>query len=324
MITMYIASKVQQTSDYTIQFMLKPKIIDCHTHAYPDEVTSNPLEWANKHGEHHWAELVAPEGRKSIQGWSDPAQMLATMDSANVDEAILLGWYWTKESTCRWHNKVMAEWISYAPDRFNGFASIYPNNNVIDQLETAKALGFIGVGELHIGVQNYQESVTHWQCMAKWCANLDWPINFHVTDTSIRLPPGAVSTSTETLIEIAKQEPRLKIILAHWGGRIAHLETNPYMREILRNVYYDSAASPLIYDMSIFKQILEIVGPDKILFGSDYPLKIYPRFQKVPEMNRFINSIYNESGLSSKQIHGIMGENFNKLLPLRRTQKKEI
>jgi len=179
------------------------------------------------------------------------------------------------------------------------------------------------VGELHIGVQNYQESFTHWQSMAKWCANLGWPINFHVTDTSIRLPPGAVQTSTEKFIEIAKQEPQLKIILAHWGGQIAHLETNPSMREILRNVYYDSAASPLLYDMRIFKQMLEIIGPDKILFGSDYPLRIYPRFEKVPEMTRFIDSIYKESGLSNEQINGIMGENFNKISPLRGAQKNK-
>mgnify|MGYP001355124046 CR=1 FL=1 len=59
--------------------MIRPKIIDCHTHAYPEEVTSNPQKWANKHGEHHWAELVVPESRKSIQGWSDPAQVLAAI-----------------------------------------------------------------------------------------------------------------------------------------------------------------------------------------------------------------------------------------------------
>ena len=320
---MCIAAILQYTSNNIIQFMPKPNIIDCHTHVYPDEVATNPRTWANEHGESHWAELVAPVGRKSIQGWTDPAKMLLAMDAAEVDEAVLLGWYWTKESTCRWHNEAMAKWINHAPDRFNGFASIYPNANVIEQLETAKTLGFIGVGELHIGIQGYEESSCHWKDMLKWCADSDWPINFHVTDASIRLQPGAVSTPTQTFIEIAREEPRLKIILAHWGGRVAHMETNPSMREILANVYYDTAASPLLYDISIFKQMVEMVGSDKILFGSDYPLRVYPQLEKAPNMARFIDSVYDESGLNSNQLYKIMRGNFDKLLPNRERCKSE-
>lgn len=314
---MCIAAILQYTSNNIIRFMPKPKIIDCHTHAYPDEVASNPHAWANERGELYWAELVAPKERNSIQGWNDPAQMLAAMDAAEVDEAVLLGWYWTKESTCRWHNQVMANWISHAPGRFNAFAAIYPNANVIDQLETAKTLGFVGVGELHIGIQGYEESPKHWKTMAKWCAESNWPINFHVTDASIRMPPSAVKTPLQTFIKIAQQEPQLKMVLAHWGGQIAHLEKEPQIREILQNVYYDSAASPLLYDISIFKQMLKIVGPHKILFGSDYPLRLYPRKGKIPQMTPFIDSIRDESGLSNEQIVRLLGGNFDQLLPNR-------
>ena len=68
-------------------------IIDCHTHCYPPELSADPRAWAASHAEPHWAELVAPAGRRSIQGWGSLEQTLAAMDAAQVEQAVLLGWY---------------------------------------------------------------------------------------------------------------------------------------------------------------------------------------------------------------------------------------
>ncbi|MEC7281314.1 MAG: amidohydrolase, partial [Verrucomicrobiota bacterium] len=68
-------------------------IIDCHTHAYPLELVTDPRAWARVHGESHWSELVSPTDRPSIQGWSDLESMLLCMNAACVDQAVLLGWY---------------------------------------------------------------------------------------------------------------------------------------------------------------------------------------------------------------------------------------
>lgn len=294
--------------------MPTPPIIDCHTHAYPAEVVDAPREWAEARGELHWAELVAPFGRKSIQGWSDPEKMLAAMDAAGVEKAVLLGWYWTQESICRWHNAAMAEWMQAAPERFIGFAAICPNENAIDQLEVAKALGFRGVGELHIGVQTFHASSPHWRAMAQWCATEGWPVNFHVTETAGHEHPGAVATPLQEFVRIAEAQPDLKMILAHWGGGLAYFEQNPKLRQLLRNVHYDTAASPLLYEMSIFKQMVGLVGIEKLLFGSDYPLRLYPRTQKVPDMARFIDAIRNEAGLDAGELEALLGGNFRRLL----------
>ena len=142
-------------------------IIDCHTHCYPQAIVSRPRKWAEAHGEQHWADLVAPTARKSIQDWADPQEFIAAMDQAGVDRAVLLGWYWEYESTCRWHNEVIAEWVRQAPERFIGFAAILPNENVTDQLERAHALGLCGVGELHPGVQGFDSRNEHWPTGAR-------------------------------------------------------------------------------------------------------------------------------------------------------------
>ena len=289
-------------------------IIDCHTHAYPSEVARNPRTWALTHKEPHWAAVVAPTDRPSIQGWSDVDTMVAAMDAAGVDKAVLLGWYWENESTCRWHNTVMAKWLTKAPERLLGFAAIYPNHKVIDQLEAAQALGFCGVGELHLGVQGFDATSPHWQAMAQWCVANDWPINCHATETAGHEHPGSVATPLQAFVRMAEAAPDLKLILAHWGGGLAFFEQNPKLRKVLANVYYDCAASPLLYQMRVFRHMLDLVGIDKLLFGSDYPLRIFPKSQKTPEMVRYTQRIRNEAGLDETELAKLMGNNFQRLI----------
>ena len=46
----------------------------------------------------------------------------------------------------------------------------------------------------------------------------------------------------------------------------------PEVAVALSNVYFDTAATSLLYDFSIFNYVVDILGADKILFGTDYPL----------------------------------------------------
>jgi predicted TIM-barrel fold metal-dependent hydrolase len=46
----------------------------------------------------------------------------------------------------------------------------------------------------------------------------------------------------------------------------------PEVKEALKNVYFDTAASPFLYSPRVYEQVIRLVGADKVLFGSDYPL----------------------------------------------------
>jgi predicted TIM-barrel fold metal-dependent hydrolase len=46
----------------------------------------------------------------------------------------------------------------------------------------------------------------------------------------------------------------------------------PEVASALANTFFDTAASPFLYQPRIFKHVAEIAGADKILLGSDYPL----------------------------------------------------
>jgi predicted TIM-barrel fold metal-dependent hydrolase len=52
----------------------------------------------------------------------------------------------------------------------------------------------------------------------------------------------------------------------------------PELRVALENVYFDTAAFPLLYDDGSVPRLVDLAGPGRVIFGSDYPL-LSPRRQ---------------------------------------------
>jgi hypothetical protein len=46
----------------------------------------------------------------------------------------------------------------------------------------------------------------------------------------------------------------------------------PEVKTAMKNTYIDTSASPYLYTAEIFTHVSRIIGADKILFGSDFPL----------------------------------------------------
>lgn len=291
-------------------------MIDAHTHCFPPEISKNITRWANTYKEAHWLKLVASKNKPSLQGWATEEEMIQAMDCANIGQSVLLGWYWENKATCLKHNELVKQWIDSQPMRLIAFASIYPNEDPIQQLELAHSMGFKGVGELHPTIQNYKDKKAHWHTMAEWCEANNWPINFHVSEGLSIKYPNFTPTSFDTYLDIAQAFPDLKIILSHWGGGIPFFELNSKLKTLLKNVYYDTAASPLLYNMTVFKNVINLVGSEKIIFGSDYPLRLYPNIQKSPDMQTFIKDIQSNAGLGEEENEQIFKKNICKLLNL--------
>jgi hypothetical protein len=108
------------------------------------------------------------------------------------------------------------------------------------------------------------------------------PVNLHVTDPTAGEYPGRVETPLEHFVQLATDHPQVKFILAHWGGGLALREANSDQRRVLANVCYDTAASPLAYDPRIWRTVLDVVPLEKVIFGTDYPLNLYPKSESVP------------------------------------------
>ncbi len=98
------------------------------------------------------------------------------------------------------------------------------------------------------------------------------PLIIHSSEPVGHMYPGKGTTYPENIYKFIKLFPDNTIILAHWGGGILFYELMEEVKEISKNVYYDTAASSFLYNPKIFELAIEIVGSEKIIFGSDFPI----------------------------------------------------
>ncbi len=293
-------------------------VIDCHTHAYPEALAADPAGWARARGEAHWSALVAPpDGRASLQGWVTPKRMLADMDAAGVERAVLLGWYWEHQDTCAWHNAWLADCVREAPDRFVAFASVQPRDGerALEDLKRAVDAGLTGVGEVFPAAQGFSMQDPAWARIVSFAAANKLPLNLHVPEPVGRAYPGRVDAPLADYQWLAEAFPDAQFIFAHWGGLLPFYELNSACRRALRNVHYDTSASPLLYAPRVFRAVVDAVGPEKILFGSDYPLRLYPRKDPECSFARFLDEVRG-SGLTDSELSLILHENARRLLRL--------
>ena len=158
-------------------------IIDAHTHRYPEEVSADPEAFARRQGETHWLHLVCPQGKRSLQGWANRERMLVDMKTAEVEKAVLLGWYWENAETCVLQNEWHADWIREDPGRFIGFAGLHCGmKDPVEELKKRRDQGFQGIGECHPWVQGSSPRDEKWMRCMEFAGNEGWPVTFHVTE----------------------------------------------------------------------------------------------------------------------------------------------
>tara|TARA_B100000965_G_scaffold303982_1_gene262738 strand:+ start:1588 stop:2481 length:894 start_codon:yes stop_codon:yes gene_type:complete len=291
--------------------MSKGSIIDAHVHHYPEEVFPNPKRWAEARGEHHWAHLVSsPSGKPSLQGWSNLDTLFTDMETAGIGKVVFQGWYWERLDTCNWHNDWQARWAKEHPEKIIALASVQPlaGNIAIDSLKSAYDAGLRGIGEVFPKAQGFSMQDATWLKMVEWAIEHTLPITLHVTEPVGHTYPGKVHAPLSDYQWLAETYPEATLIFAHWGGLLPFYELNHACHKAFKNVYYDTAASPLLYEPQIYQAVVDAVGADKVLFGSDYPLRLYPQEQSRPDFTSILEEI-ETSPLSEANKRKILFEN---------------
>jgi uncharacterized protein len=288
-------------------------IVDAHVHLYPAEASSDPAAWGLAQGEPGWVRCVAPVGKRSLQGWSDPDTMVAHMDEAGIETAVLLGWYWEKQETCELQNAWHLEWVARHPGRLLAFAAVQPaaGNRAVEALASALDSGLRGVGELLPQAQGFTLEDPSWRKVMELVSERRVPVTLHATDPEAG-PAAGPKTPLEDYLRLARDYPRATVILAHWGGGLA-FRGAPDGLSLPQNLYFDTAASPLQYDTGVFRRAVGKVGAARILYGSDYPLLLHPRQSRQPGFTRFLSEI-DSAGLDAGERLRILGTNMRGLL----------
>ena len=248
-----------------------------------------------------------------MQAFPSVVELLRTMDAAGVDRAVLLGWYWQTHEGCVAQNRFYADCIRAHPDRLSGFASVQPTagDAALTEIWHARGDGLSGLGELSPHSQGVGMSDPRWLDVMALASELAMPVNLHVTDPSSETGnyPGRVETPLGGFALLAQAFPAVNFILAHWGGC--------FWRRGVRmpdNVYFDTAASPLMYDATIFSEGVMACGEHRVLWGTDYPLVLYPRDETQETMSGFLMQASESMPVSVSK--NVLGGNAARLLRL--------
>ena len=278
-------------------------IIDFHAHIFPDSVRTNRTPYLERDAtfSHLYSD---PKARLS-----SAEELVKKMDRDGIDVAVTLGMGWKVHDFAVEANDYILESARAFPDRLIPFCTVNPalSDVAVAEIERCADLGARGIGELHSYAQGYRlDDERVMPPIMEVAIARDLIVLTHSSEPVGHIYAGKGTVTPDELSRFIEMFPKAKIVCAHWGGGLPFYALMPEVAETLRNVYFDSAASPFLYTPEVFSNAVNLVGPDKVLFGTDYPLISQRRLLAQVE----------SQGLDSETKAAVLGGNARKLLGL--------
>ena len=201
--------------------------------------------------------------------------LIEAMDQTGISWSVAMGMGWTDQSLAVEANDYIIQSIERFPTRLAGLCSVSPawGKAAVAEVERCAAAGLRGIGELHPDTQGFD--ITDRSLLAplmEAAQGLGLPVVVHCSEPVGHQYPGKGRTTPEKLYRFIENFPGNTLVCAHWGGGLPFYALMPEVPEVIRNVYFDTAASPLLYRPEVFATVVGLVGAGRVLFGSDYPL----------------------------------------------------
>lgn len=222
------------------------------------------------------------------------SQVMAVMDHAGVDKAVLLAEDYSAEmGRPIISNEEVKMLVDLEPERFIGFAGVDPRNcDAREQLEQAFSELKLSGLKLNLSHLQMYPDDKRLEPLLKLCVQYEKPVMFH---SGFSWEPDSPSKYGRPILyeDIAMEYPSLRFCLAHLGW--------PWVDELCMmllkypNVYTDTATvfmdSPANYYDQIF---MKNMAPgwlqnnlmDKVMFGSNLPrfrqVRIREGLEKLP------------------------------------------
>ncbi|HEY8448233.1 MAG TPA: amidohydrolase family protein [Thermomicrobiales bacterium] len=250
-------------------------VVDAHTHVFAPEVVQGREGFF---GRDLWFEHLYANP-KALLITAD--ELLASMDAAGIAQAVVCGFPWRDPGICREHNDYMAEACAASGGRLAWLATVSPlsGEQAAREAERAFALGACGLGELNADAQGFDlREPAPLRPTVEACLAADRPLMLHATEPVGHTYPGKGTATPDRLLAFLEAFPELRVVAAHWGGGLPFYELMPEVRQAAARVVYDSAASTYLYRFEIFRIVLDLVGPERVMFASDYPILRQDRF----------------------------------------------
>ena len=275
-------------------------IVDAHVHILPDRVRDRFDQISRTEP---WFAACHSRGERLTSATG----LVAAMDEQGIDRAVCFSWPFRDPGLCAEANDYVADSCRAHPDRLIGFGVVQPAHpGAAREVTRCARLGLRGIGEMNADAQGWDllgEGAA--RAVRESCAaGLPWTL--HCSEPLGHQYPGKGTVTPDRVLHFAERYADLTLVCAHLGGG---LPLHAHMREVgavCEQLYFDTAAQPFTYEPSVYRAVVDAVGADRILLGTDHPLLDLPRYLAAME----------SAGLTAAESDRICGANAAALLGL--------
>jgi len=276
-------------------------IIDFHAHVLPPRVKEDRGRYVEI--DTAFAQIYSGEKVKIATA----EDLINSMDRDGVDISVIVNYSWSTHDLCVETNDYILESVARYPKRLIGLCAVssYSDDASLREIERCARGGVKGVGELRPDTQTLDYTGKN---VIKPFTDILQKYKLitltHASEPVGHTYPGKGAATPGVLYQFIAHFTGLPVVCAHWGGGLPFYTLMPEVRDALKDVYYDTAVSPFLYQPEIYLQVSQLIGADRILYGSDFP---------VVAQGRIIREI-NEAGLTEEAKEKILSGNARLLL----------
>jgi len=299
-------------------------IIDFHAHYIPPEIAQHTAFFKV-----HWSDI-----KRQLNAMDDQGIEKAFLFYPSTDAHLNLGGW---DHVCKIYNQKIAEVVHAYPDRFigAGILSVDHPQTFVPQLQEMKNLG-LNVVSLPSSYEGRYLDDEIFFPLYDFASKEKLPIHIHpqiihpIGEERVKDPlltpvleymlDVSITIGKMMMAGVFNKFSKVKFIFAHYGGVLPFVKErfdNTYQMlrgrnfvkdlgkipsDFFQNLYFDTSGSQ---SPAALLAALEVVRPDHILFGSDYPAN-----QKIPASIETIQ----KSSLSQPQKDAILFRNAEKII----------
>jgi predicted TIM-barrel fold metal-dependent hydrolase len=270
-------------------------MIDIHTHIFSPQTRTHRHELVQE--EPAFGGLYGSEKARMVSA----EELIASMDEHGVDVSVACGFPWESEEQIQRENDYILECGALHPKRIIPFITLpQAPDQALAELARGIQSGAGGVGEMAPGTYGDElwdlKSIS---LVGEAIREAGIPLLIHCNEPLGHTYPGKGSIRLRDLEALIGALKGVRLILAHLGGGFLFFETMPEIAALCQDVVYDTAAVPYLYHAHIYRTAITILGADRLLFGSDFPLLPPKRYLRHMQ----------EGGLTEQEIRRMTHDN---------------
>ena len=235
--------------------------VDAHVYCLPPRLTDSNVRLPESENKILDAIYSHPESALALK-LASVREIRKSMKKYFIDRVVLVSLPWTSHELCCENNDYLLE-IAAAQKSFWVVCAVQPKDNSwLAESERCINNGAIGL-KINPDWQGYELDGKEMDELAEFIKVKNRFLMVHIDHIFKES-----SASPAKLCQLVKRHPETRILASHLGGMLGLYNLYPPIKNLLRNVWFDTAVSSTIKMVSFY---MEAGLQDKIIFGSDFP-----------------------------------------------------